>query len=224
MFSKKDIFPLKLAMERDRRLSDGATRLGSLVCSYVFNQENLKYTPDEPFALPWTLASKICFGISQRECYARLRELVDCDYFKHHGAKGCPAKAHFSLVIWPHIKENKPLPSTAQPSSPSTAQPSSPSTAQPSSPSSAAEENTRTAQKCSPPSKLLPTEEMVLTNEGRNGAQARRNEGKLNAARPQMELTDAKRAEHVQALSQLRREIAGDGKTKPKTKTLLRKK
>ena len=59
MFSKKVIFPLKLAIERDGELSHGAARLGLLVCRYIYNDEQLKFRPHEPFPLPWTLASTL---------------------------------------------------------------------------------------------------------------------------------------------------------------------
>jgi hypothetical protein len=65
---------------------------------------------------------------------------------------------------------------------------------------------------------------MSLDNEGRNGAQARRNEGESSAAAPEKrgggkmaaspQMTKAQLAAGLQGLSQLRREIASNGKTK----------
>ena len=97
-YSKRDIFPLKLAMEKDAELSHGAARLGALVCSYIYNHEQLKFRPAEPFPLPWTLASRLCFGMCQKQIYRCERELVLHGYFIFE-SNGDRNTSHFRLAL-----------------------------------------------------------------------------------------------------------------------------
>lgn len=99
MSSRKDIFNLKLAIEADARIGHGSRALGLRVCSYVYNHPQLRFQPDEPFPLPWTLCSELLWGICDRQAYRMLRELVDRGHFAYHGIIGCPGKSHFQLII-----------------------------------------------------------------------------------------------------------------------------
>lgn len=99
--TKRDIFPLKLAIEADAKLSHGAARLGLLICSYIYNHPQSRFAPDEPFPMPWTLCSKLCFGMSRREVYRCHRELHDRGHILHCGVSGCPATASYKLNLLP---------------------------------------------------------------------------------------------------------------------------
>ena len=89
------IFRLKLLIEADSKISHGARTLALRVCSHVHNDPHIM--PEEPFPLPWTLASFLCWGMSRRECYRNLAELVKHNHMSYEGVKGCPGFAHYKL-------------------------------------------------------------------------------------------------------------------------------
>ena len=225
MFSKKDIFTIKLAIERDGKLSHGAARLGLRVCSYVYNDDRLKFRPHEPFPLPWTLCNFLCWNkMSERESYRNLRELVDRGHLAYEGVKGCPGKAHFRLVL--------AVPRSATDGSPRTAENGSPSPVTVGKARAAKCDSPSSAKKDAPLTKLLPTEEMVLTNEDLNARKRGETRGDLTAASPEklagvgkaalpkVPITDAQRRQFVQALSRQRRDL----ERPTKAGKLLRKK
>ncbi len=81
----------------DSKLKHDARALGLRICSHVFNSQHL--FPDDPFPLPWTLCNQLMWGMSKREVYRCLRQLVDRGHLKHEGAKGCPNTAHFTIPV-----------------------------------------------------------------------------------------------------------------------------
>lgn len=90
------VIALQFKILNDHKLSDGAKVMGVQVCSHVWKSKEIYC--EEDFPLPWTLAAKLCGGISQSETYYRLHELK-VKHLKHEGVKGCPGQAYFRLVL-----------------------------------------------------------------------------------------------------------------------------
>jgi hypothetical protein len=168
------IFRLKLAIEADGQLSHGAARLGQRVCSHVYNNWRT-IIADQPFALPWTLGSQLCFGMSKAEVYNCWRELIDRGYFKHDGVRGCPGKAHFRLIFASHSS-----PQAKTPSSPQAKTPSSLSTVTARSPQNRPACSPR---KATPLNNYFPSEEIKAPMEVIGGGKPpTRNDGGINSS------------------------------------------
>ena len=170
--TKRDIFTLKLAIEKDSRLSHGAARLGLLICSEIYNHPQSRFTPDEPFPLPWTKCSKLAFGMSQREVYRCMGELHDSGLVMHEGKRGCPATAHYRLVLLKDLRAYA-LPSSASAGRTGSAQPGRTgnancdrtSVASAGRTSSTPKKRTSSAQNSSPLTNTFPSEETVKNKE-----------------------------------------------------------
>lgn len=195
MSDRKDIFGLKLAIERDAKLSHSAARLGLLVASYVYNHDQLKYQPNEPFPLPWTLCSHLCFKMSKREVYRCLSELHERGFLKHTGVFGCPAKAYFRLP-------------TELFSAPRGAKSGTPSSAKCDTARGAVNAPTRGAMKRSPHKYTLPSEEIVKPMEGiRAGKAGQETTGGNNGGLRPTRLTDSQKASLAAELRQLQKNM-----------------
>ncbi len=157
MPTKRDIFKIKMAIERASELSHGAARLGLLVCSHIYNHPQSRFTPDEPFALPWTLCSKLAFKMSKAEVYNCLRELIHLGFLAHCGVQGCPGQAHYRLVFASASSPQVKTPSSLQVKTPSSLQVKQPS-CHPKNPA-------RSTQKDAPLTNIFPSEEIVINKE-----------------------------------------------------------
>ena len=95
--TKKDaIIQTRNRAERDLAISDGAFRLAMRLCSHLYT--NPKVTLDAPFPLPWSKVSLWC-GCQEREAYSRINELVNKNYLKRDGLRGCPPIQNYFLVF-----------------------------------------------------------------------------------------------------------------------------
>jgi len=150
-------------MESDSELSHSAARVGWLVGSYVYNHDQLRFRPAEPFPLPWTVVSRLCFGMSQRQVYRAEWELVNRGYLIPDGTKGDRNTSHFRLALHKF----------------SSAKNGNISSAKNGRASSANCDKVSSATNGSPPYKLIPSEEIDSSN-GRNSAS--RNAGEFNSS------------------------------------------
>ncbi len=91
------IVQLRNRAERDLAISDGALRLILRVCSFVFVDPKRK--PDEAFALPWSKVAIWCGVSGENNARRRISELVEARYLKCDGARGCPPTNYFFLVL-----------------------------------------------------------------------------------------------------------------------------
>lgn len=207
MSDRRHLFGLKIAIENDSKLSHGAARLGLLICSYIYNHPQHRWTPDEPFPLPWTEASKFFFGTSKAEIYSCLRELQDRGHIFHVGLKGCPAKAHYRLPVDLY---SCPQPKTARSLQMKTArslQTVTPSSTQPKTASSTGKNSPRRLSSQSPQISNSLREGIVKSMEVNSSLRSKGNEdGKVVAATPQ-ELTDEQRIAAARELKNLRENL-----------------
>ncbi len=171
------IFRLKLLIEADSKISHGARTLALRVCSHVHNDPHIM--PEEPFPLPWTLASFLCWGMCESECYRNLRELVKQNHFSYEGVKGCPGFAHYKLNFLAVTDNSRAVskdgPRAVSKDGPRAVTVARPSTVKRDSPRASKEECPRTVrEECSHIS-TLPSEEMIKTN-GRKSSSLRSEE------------------------------------------------
>lgn len=95
--TKKDaIIQTRNRAERDLAISDGAFRLAMRLCSHLYT--NPKVTLDAPFPLPWSKVALWC-GCQEKQAYSRINELVDKNYLKRDGLRGCPPIQNYFLVF-----------------------------------------------------------------------------------------------------------------------------
>jgi hypothetical protein len=190
--NRKDIFRLKLAIEACNKIGHGTRTLGLRVCSWIYNHPQHRFMADEPFPLPWTKCDELLKGACERQTYNMLRELVSAGHFAYHGALGCPAKAHFRLII-PDLSATD---RAAKNCCPSTAKNCRPRTAKNSRP--------RAAMKRSPLISNSFQEEIVNQMEENNSAlRATRNEGGAQQPPAADNVGDAQRS----ALKDLRNKL-----------------
>lgn len=93
-------FETRLAAERDRRLSDGAFRLLSCICSHRAGRDL-----DDDFPLPWSLVGR-WMDLAKDQSYRLIRQLVEAGYLKLGDLKHCPAERFYFLV--PSCRKNAP--------------------------------------------------------------------------------------------------------------------
>ncbi|MDD5139400.1 MAG: hypothetical protein PHY43_03950 [Verrucomicrobiales bacterium] len=200
---------MKLAIESDSKLSHGARTLGLRVGSYVYNDPHI--WPLDSFPLPWTLCSHLCWGMSKRESYRNVRELVDRGHFAYEGIKGCPGKAHFRLIL-PELRDashgtprvashgtprvaSHGTPRVASHGTPRVASHGTPRVASHGTPRVAKRATPRVAKKDAPLTNTVPTEEIPFRNERRNGALRAEKRGDFDGSlRSQERVVDGKSA------------------------------
>jgi hypothetical protein len=213
MTKNKIIGQIRIRAERDLTISGEACRAIFRICSSIYTNPKAKI--EDAFPLPWSKVGAWC-GCQDEAAYARIEELVKANYLRFDRLRGCPPIRYFFLI--PNYLNNPVIdclkspvinsPVTQVINSPKKQVINSPKKQVINSPKNPAHHISNSFQ-----------EEKIKGKRGDFNGSLRSKEtvGVAKAAAPT--LTDAKRAEHVQALSQLRHEIAGDGKTKTKTKT-----
>ncbi len=87
---------MRIRGEKDLAISDGALRLLLRVCSFVHVSPKRKF--DEPIPLPWSQVAIWCGLKDDKAARARIIELVERNYLKCDGLRGCPPINYFFLV------------------------------------------------------------------------------------------------------------------------------
>lgn len=95
---------LRLAADRDRRLSNAGSRLFSLLVGFRYASPD---PVDEPFPAPWTIPGK-WLGWSFKTAYRALNELVSLGYLAKAGTRGSPPKAHYRFILTAESPSNYP--------------------------------------------------------------------------------------------------------------------
>ena len=96
MTKAKAIGAIRQRGERDLSISDGAWRLLCRICSHIY--VNPKVTLEDTFPLPWSKVALWCGLNDDKSAARRIAELVDRNYLKCDGLRGCPPINHFFLV------------------------------------------------------------------------------------------------------------------------------
>jgi hypothetical protein len=94
-----EIFRLKLAIECDGKISHGAKVLGFRICSWIYMHKEFRHFPDDPFPMPWTIASGLLWGTGKKQIYRFLRQLITQGHLGHDGISGLPATTRYHLII-----------------------------------------------------------------------------------------------------------------------------
>ena len=93
----KAIIRMKLAAERDKRLTGDAFRVLCRICSMIY--VNPKASVEKAFPLPWSKVALWCGLSDDKAASRRIWELVDAGYLKCDGLRGCPGINHYFLLV-----------------------------------------------------------------------------------------------------------------------------
>ena len=92
----KRIIRIKLAAERDHKISPAAFRLLCRIGSMIYVNPKVKL--EDPFPLPWSKVAGWMDLDDDKAAARRIAELVDAHYLKCDGLRGCPPTNHFFLA------------------------------------------------------------------------------------------------------------------------------
>ena len=92
----KKIIRIKLAAERDQRLTGDAFRVLCRIGSMIYVDP--KASLEKAFPLPWSKVALWCGLSDDKAASRRILELVDAGYLKCDGVRGCPPINHFYLL------------------------------------------------------------------------------------------------------------------------------
>ena len=183
----KRIILTKLAAERDHAISPGAFRLLCRIGSMIYVNPRIKL--EDAFPLPWSKVAEWLDLDDDKAASRKIAELVDAQYLRGDGLRGCPPINHFFLV--PNCPEKGAIDCPARGAI------KRPQRGAIDCPARGAHHISNSFQE----EKIKGKREEIkssLRSKGTNGE-------KLAATR---KMTEAERLERVQALSQLRRDLA----------------
>ena len=92
----KKIIRVKLAAERDQRLTGDAFRVLCRIGSMIYVDP--KASLEKAFPLPWSKVALWCGLSDDKAASRRIWELVDAGYLKCDGLRGCPGINHYFLL------------------------------------------------------------------------------------------------------------------------------
>ena len=96
MTKREIIIAIRNRAEKDSSITHCARALVYCLCSMIYKNPQARI--EEPFPLPWSKVARLVFLTHRDTCYERMKELVQQDYLKCDGVRGCPPVGYFFLV------------------------------------------------------------------------------------------------------------------------------